>query len=260
MLANIRKIVEKRRERSASITSDELLKNKLSSAISSGIIQAKAILIMDVTKCVQCDNCVTACASLHGGNARLSRKGTMFNHFLLIPTSCRHCSDPKCMSNCPTGAICRDFGGEIYHKDFCIGCGNCARNCAYGNITVEAVPGSGENGGVPFLSGLRSLFGGKETDNGGAGGSGTETSERFVFPGDRDITQRPDTERLAGDRDMVENRPAAQTGKNKKARRRAVKCDMCRGYAMIGCVYHCPTGAARRVEPTEFFVDIKSIG
>jgi CRP-like cAMP-binding protein/Fe-S-cluster-containing hydrogenase component 2 len=260
MLANIRKIVEKRKERSVTISGDELLKNKLSSAIRSGIIQAKAILIMDITKCVQCDNCVMACASLHGGNARLARKGTMFNHFLLIPTSCRHCSDPKCMSNCPTGAICRDLSGEIYHKDFCIGCGSCAKNCHYGNITVETLAeGDGENGSS-FLSGLRSRFLGTKTDNNGANNSKAAQPERFVFPGDRDMVQRPDEERLPGDRYMVASRPAAKKAKSKKTRRKAVKCDMCRGYGIIGCVYHCPTGAARRVDPTEFFSDIISVG
>jgi CRP-like cAMP-binding protein/Fe-S-cluster-containing hydrogenase component 2 len=261
MLANIRKIVEKRKERSASIGKDELLKNKLSSVISSGIIQAKAILIMDVTKCVQCDNCVNACAALHGGKSRLARKGSMFNHFLLIPTSCRHCADPKCMSNCPTGAISRDLAGEIYHKDFCIGCGSCAKNCQYGNITLDVVSeNDGENNGVSLLWRLRSRFVAKETGDNGAADPGAAKPERFVFPGDREMVQRPDEERLPGDRNMVASKPAAKKGKKAATRRKAVKCDMCRSYAIIGCVYHCPTGAARRVDPAEFFSDITSVG
>jgi CRP-like cAMP-binding protein/Fe-S-cluster-containing hydrogenase component 2 len=261
MLANIRKIVKRREKRSAAINSDDLLENKLSSAINMGIIHAKAILIMDITKCVQCDNCVMACASLHGGNARLARKGTMFNHFLLIPTSCRHCADPRCMSKCPTGAISRDFSGEIYHKDFCIGCGNCAKNCQYGNITVETVSeGDGGAVGSSFLSGLRSLFGEKEADNNGANGHESAKTERFIFPGDRYMLQRPDEERLPGDRVMVAIRPATKREKKYKTSRKAVKCDMCRSYNIIGCVYHCPTGAARRVDPAEFFHDITSVG
>jgi CRP-like cAMP-binding protein/Fe-S-cluster-containing hydrogenase component 2 len=261
MLANIRKIIKRREERSAAITSDDSLENKLSSAISMGIIQSKAILIMDITKCAQCDNCVKACAALHGGSARLARKGTMFNHFLLIPTSCRHCADPKCMSKCPTGAISRDLAGEIYHKDFCIGCGNCARDCRHGNITVELVQdGDGDSAGASLLSGLRSYFGGKETGDNVAGGPVAVKPERFIFPGDREMVDRPDEERLPGDRNMVAGTPSPKRVKRKKTSSRAVKCDMCRGYGVIGCVYHCPTGAARRVDPTEFFTDISSIG
>ena len=264
MLANIQKIIEKRKERNIKISGDELLKNKLSSAIDGGVIQSKAILMMDVTKCVQCDNCVMACAALHGGNSRLARKGVMFNHFLLIPTSCRHCADPICMTKCPTGAIARDFAGEIYHKDFCIGCGSCAKNCPYGNITIETIAEKeGDKPGALFLSRVRSLFGEKKTDAGGTGAAEAKATERFVFPGDRYMVERPDSERLPGDRSFMESRPAAPAndGKRKrKARRRAVKCDMCRNYYMIGCVYHCPTGAARRVDPTEFFADITSIG
>ncbi|MBI5184604.1 MAG: 4Fe-4S binding protein [Nitrospinae bacterium] len=66
------------------------------------------------------------------------------NDFLLLPTSCRHCEDPSCMSRCPTGAISRDFSGEIYHKDFCAGCGNCAKNCPYGNISMGTVSDNGQ--------------------------------------------------------------------------------------------------------------------
>ena len=38
------------------------------------------------------------------------------------------------MLDCPPDAIVRDPRGEVYIKSNCIGCGNCERNCPYGNI------------------------------------------------------------------------------------------------------------------------------
>jgi Fe-S-cluster-containing hydrogenase component 2 len=38
------------------------------------------------------------------------------------------------MLDCPPDAIIRRPGGEVFIKDSCIGCGNCATNCPYDNI------------------------------------------------------------------------------------------------------------------------------
>lgn len=249
---NLEYIIKKREDRNVQLGRDTFLASTLSSSMESGIIQTKAILIIDTTKCVRCDNCVKACAALHNGKSRLVRRGTKFNNFILVPTSCRHCEDPTCMSKCPTGAICRDANGEVYHKDFCIGCGSCAKNCPYGNITIAVVSEDGEK--ETFFTKVASLFRGR---------NGKETSAdapaRFVFPGDRDLVQREASERLPGDRDMT-GEPPAKTGKKAKPRRKATKCDMCREYPFMGCVYNCPRGAARRVDPTEFFAELTTIG
>ena len=100
-----------------------------------GVIQADALLVMDLDLCVKCDNCVKACESLHGAS-RLIRTGIQLGKYL-IPAACRHCDDPKCMNSCPTGAIKRRPEGEIYFQyDMCIGCGNCAIACPYDNIAM----------------------------------------------------------------------------------------------------------------------------
>src|SRR6185437_3593732 len=66
-----------------------------------GMIQAEALLVMDLDRCVKCDNCVSACESLHG-ESRLVRTGIQLGNYL-VPAACRHCDDPKCMTACPTG-------------------------------------------------------------------------------------------------------------------------------------------------------------
>jgi cGMP-dependent protein kinase 2 len=57
-----------------------------------------------------------------------------------VPTSCRHCEDPHCMTDCPPDAIRRAPNGEVYIRDNCIGCGNCQSNCPYGVIHMAAKP------------------------------------------------------------------------------------------------------------------------
>lgn len=190
--------VRKRGERNARVSADSRFAQALEASVDTGLVAAKSILIMDMTLCVHCGECVTACASLHDGTPRLIRKGIRIDSYTMAITSCMHCNDPACMSDCPTGAISRDASGDIHHSDVCIGCGSCARNCPYGNIAIIELgpekPGPGE------------------------------------------------------------------TAPHKKARirKRAVKCDMCKGYSFLGCVYNCPTGAAQRVAPETYFRDFST--
>lgn len=102
------------------------------------ILGADSILLLDLDLCVRCLHCIDVCAALHGGVSRITHNGIRFKN-ILIPTSCRHCREPTCMIGCPTGAIKRDLNGEVYHTDACIGCGNCARRCPFGNISIVEV-------------------------------------------------------------------------------------------------------------------------
>lgn len=262
---NLEKAIRKRKERNIQLQNDSHLADTLRSTIETGLIQAKSTFIIDLTKCVQCDTCVNACAALHDGKARLIRKGARFNNFTLIPVSCRSCEDPTCMSDCPTGAITRDFHGEIYHKDFCIGCGSCAKNCPYGNISIITVESGGEK--PSLMETLKNIFfigGSKNNKNGSNGAEQPGATAKFVFPGDRDMAPRAAADRFPGDRDMMPRGVEAGNGSSGEklivTTRKAVKCDMCREYDYLGCVYNCPTGAARRVDPTKFFADISTVG
>jgi Fe-S-cluster-containing hydrogenase component 2 len=79
---------------------------------------------------------VKACVATHeDGVTRLIRDGLRFDRYL-VPTSCRACMDPLCMTRCPVGAIRRKDTLDIVIEDWCIGCGNCGADCPYGNINV----------------------------------------------------------------------------------------------------------------------------
>lgn len=99
------------------------------------VVVSDNVLLIDENKCVHCDNCVKACEGVHpDGQTRLKRTGQKFAN-ILIANSCRHCENPLCMTDCPPGnAIARDPRGEVYIRDNCIACGNCAANCPYDNI------------------------------------------------------------------------------------------------------------------------------
>lgn len=111
----------------------------LSSFLQQDLMQGQNLLLMDLNKCTRCDECVKACVSTHrDGVTRLVRDGLRFENYL-VPTSCRACLDPLCMMRCPVGSIRRKNTLDIVIEDWCIGCGNCASDCPYGNINVTEV-------------------------------------------------------------------------------------------------------------------------
>ena len=104
-----------------------------------GAGEATDILLIDESLCARCDNCVKACGQTHGGVSRLDREAGPTFATLHIPTSCRHCENPKCMMDCPPDAIRRKPSGEVFIMDNCIGCGNCSVNCPYDVIQMAAL-------------------------------------------------------------------------------------------------------------------------
>ncbi len=117
------------------------------------VVMGTDALLIDNHKCVRCNNCVRACESVHAdGQARLSLSGIELAN-LLVPNSCWQCADPLCMLDCPPDAIVRNARGEVSIKSNCIGCGNCARNCPYGNIFMVH-PRPREGGLAGFLARL----------------------------------------------------------------------------------------------------------
>ena len=181
--------------------------------IKQGIGEATDVLLIDESLCVGCDNCERACADSHDGLSRLNREaGTTFAD-IHVPTSCRHCEHPHCMSDCPPNAIRRGPDGEVFISDACIGCGNCQRACPYGVIQMDKPP-------PPKPSLLKwMLFG--------------------MGPG----PGQPD----------YEWRKKASAKQNSESPKLAIKCDMCSGKSGgPACVRACPTGAAIRVSPDAF--------
>jgi len=105
------------------------------------LFQGQSLLLIDLEKCTRCDECVRACAQAHHGVSRLIRDGLRFDKYL-VPTACRSCHDPKCLSGCPVDAIHRrsDGGLAIVIEDYCTGCGFCFGQDAEGNNTGTGCP------------------------------------------------------------------------------------------------------------------------
>lgn len=104
--------------------------------LAQGLMHAQSLLLLDLERCVRCDECVRACSDAHDGVTRLVREGLRFDKYL-VATSCRSCLDPLCMVGCPVGSIRRKESLEVIIEDWCIGCGLCAQQCPYGNINMH---------------------------------------------------------------------------------------------------------------------------
>jgi len=122
-----------------------------------GVSEGTDVLLIDEALCVGCDNCEKACADTHDGISRLDREAGPTYQTMHIPTSCRHCENPHCMTDCPPDAIKRSPSGEVFIEDSCIGCGNCARSCPYGVIQLASL--DNKKSGI-----LSRLFSKNETD------------------------------------------------------------------------------------------------
>jgi len=109
----------------------------LQMAMDTGLIHGESVLLIDLSTCTRCDECVRGCANAHEGQPRFIREGERYRNWL-VPTACYQCTDPTCMMDCPTGAITRAVGTlEVQiNPATCIGCGNCAARCPWGNITM----------------------------------------------------------------------------------------------------------------------------
>ena len=107
------------------------------------LMQGTSLLLFDLERCTRCDECVRACADSHDGVTRLKREGLRFDKYL-VPTSCRSCRDPVCLTECPVGSIGRSPTGAIIIEDWCIGCRKCEENCPFGNIEMQLFDADGE--------------------------------------------------------------------------------------------------------------------
>ena len=102
-------------------------------------INGSATMLIDLDRCVRCDECVVACSKGHDNNPRFNRHGRTYDHYM-VANACMHCADPVCMIGCPTGAIHRSSSGQVViNDDTCIGCATCANSCPYDNIRMVDV-------------------------------------------------------------------------------------------------------------------------
>ena len=96
----------------------------------------------DMTTCIGCKACHIACKDKNDlPIGVLFRKvytieGGKFPHpwFYHLSIGCNHCADPRCVQNCPAGAITKraEDGLVIQDPSKCIGCKLCTWSCPYG--------------------------------------------------------------------------------------------------------------------------------
>jgi len=131
---------------SETVSEDELNQPLVDFLVDNRIINGTATMLINTERCVNCDDCVRACAEAHDGNPRFVRHGEKHAD-LMIANACMHCIDPVCLIGCPTGAIHRDqeSGNVIINDLTCIGCATCANSCPYHNIRMVDVRGERGN-------------------------------------------------------------------------------------------------------------------
>ncbi len=241
--ASARKVIQQRFEQERTVTPE--ISALLERSGQLGVIQADALLVMDLDLCINCDQCVKACESLHG-KSRLIRNGIQLGKYL-VPSACRHCDDPKCMNSCPTGSIKRRPEGEIYFDyDMCIGCGNCAIACPYDNIAMIDTPTFDKaQARKSHAMNDTSFFRPYPVASHEVGETGL-WERLFGSDGRKSQMRKPVALPPAGD---FEHIPAAFP----------IKCDLCDGLPFMGCVHNCPTGAAIRIDPAELFAETGAI-
>ncbi len=218
---------------------DEATLAGLHALVDDGVVEGTEVLVIDLDKCIHCNECEEACARRHG-HSRMNRKGMVVGN-ISIATACRQCQDPVCML-CSRAGIARMPGGEVYITESCIGCGICAERCPYDNISIVSLDEDGGKGDEQdqqdsLLARFRHFF---------SEGAGKERGRRVlpVAPASALSPHDPHTPR---------------DGLAEMRKKIAIKCDLCAGYSNQACVQACPMGAAMRVQPLAFFGSTEEI-
>ncbi len=140
---DVRAAFEERAREHITAEADKLFNTRATDLVSflerAGVGEATDLLLIDEALCIRCNNCETACAETHEGVSRLDREAGPNFGTIHVPTSCRHCENPKCMTDCPPDIIRRKPTGEVYFLEGCIACENCKNNCPYGVIQMATL-------------------------------------------------------------------------------------------------------------------------
>jgi len=117
--------------------SEEMRQGLMDFFVDHRFINGEHAMVINLDRCVGCDDCVRACATAHDNNPRFARHGYTFENAMVV-NACMHCTDAVCLIGCPTGAIHRlpDTGTVVIDDNICIGCETCANSCPYNNIRM----------------------------------------------------------------------------------------------------------------------------
>jgi Fe-S-cluster-containing hydrogenase component 2/CRP-like cAMP-binding protein len=126
--------------RTISVDANQETSGLLEFLVDRRLFNGEAAMVIDLDKCVHCDDCVRACAATHDGNPRFVRQGPQHDRFQ-IANACMHCTDSICLIGCPTGAIRRDVvsGNVLINDKTCVGCETCVKTCPYDNIKMVEI-------------------------------------------------------------------------------------------------------------------------
>ncbi len=107
-------------------------------------------MLIDVTRCVGCLACESACNEANGNQPPENLRSLRYDKWTVVRTVpvdgeersvrklCMHCQDPSCVSVCPVGAFQKTPEGPvIYDQDRCMGCRYCIMACPYNVPTYE---------------------------------------------------------------------------------------------------------------------------
>lgn len=206
----------------------------LHALVSDGVVEGTEVLVIDLDKCIHCNECEEACERRHG-QSRMNREGMVVGNMSIV-TACRQCQDPVCML-CSRAGIARKPSGEVYITESCIGCGICAERCPYDNISIVSLTEDGDEPQPPSWQRFSRFF---------SKGFGKERG-RKTLP----MAQTP--------AEPGPLQPVTHGGLENLRKKIAIKCDLCAGYNNQACVQACPTGAAIRVNPVTFFGSTEDI-
>jgi formate dehydrogenase iron-sulfur subunit len=146
---------------------NDLLRRSASTITPPAKRQAEVAKLIDVSKCIGCKACQTACLEWNdlreevGVNTGVyenphdltpntwtlmryteyenSQTGNL--EWLIRKDGCMHCEDPGCLKACPApGAIVQYTNGIVdFQKENCIGCGYCVKGCPFNIPRISKV-------------------------------------------------------------------------------------------------------------------------
>ena len=96
-------------------------------------------------RCNGCNECVKACAQIKTGtedprHSRITVAKDPGDDFYGL-SLCRQCGDPRCVMNCPSGALAKDAetGVVLWDETKCVNCQLCTLACPYAGITYNTL-------------------------------------------------------------------------------------------------------------------------
>lgn len=111
-------------------------------------------MLIDTRRCIGCHACTVSCKSENNvplGSYRCWVEYTEKGQFpnvdrSFLPRLCNHCSEPACVSVCPTGATYKrkEDGIVVIDEDMCIGCKYCIQACPYDARFINPNTGSAD--------------------------------------------------------------------------------------------------------------------